>query len=143
MNSKNSQKGQMVIVLILGVVIVGSFLMVGGFSSQSPKSQTENISNQNPVEPGSSNAQTSSSTSVGIASQENTCSHLDGVCHPLDQAFCCDRVRALCANEKCSGYLPPENTYTPGNPTPTIDPACGIDDLCKSICADKEGFLCL
>ncbi len=124
-----------ILYLIIFIIIIGAYNFVGGFSYHKPKVTTTDAQLQTPVETASSNTE--------ILQDKPTCSHFDGICHPLAEALCCDRVRALCANKKCNGFLPPESTYKVGDPTPTIDPQCGLDSMCESTCDDKEGFLCL
>jgi len=151
MNTKNLQKGQMMIIWIILVVVVGAYFMVGGFTYKPPKLQIAQDATQSATVSAQSSSElsqpfpvTPTSNVQVVSSEEAICSHLDGICHPLEQALCCDRMRALCADEKCTGFLPPLSSYPAGGPTPTINPQCdAADKLCKSFCGNKEGFLCL
>ena len=124
---RKTQSGQMLILLIVMVVIVGAGFMVGGFNYTAPK-----YTNQ----PGQNDAQVQSDN-THILPDENKCTHFDGICHPLAKLSCCSQGKVTCKSQKCTGTLTANNQ--PASASPCIE---GLDQKCQEICGDQEGFLC-
>jgi hypothetical protein len=147
--SKLSQKGlpresgQGLILIIILILIIGSVMMVGGFSkvkTPEPPTSPSNLIVVTEI-PGQAQNNLQLKTFSFITPAPPVCtSGDDGICHSFSENVCCADAPYYCSHSKCTGSGPFGGKYDVNDQN---NGKCNYGDSWCMPCGDNEGFTCV
>lgn len=136
------KSGQELILAIILILIIGSVMMVGGFSkvkTPEPPTSPSNliVATESPGQVQNNLQLKTFGFITATPVPAPVCSPDDGVCHPLNSRACCPDIPFYCSQGKCIGIGQLESSGKPKSP-------CIFGDLlCQQSCGNNDGFTCV